>query len=602
MRTFRSYNIRPRVGSEREIPLRGYRWLSISSAMTVIGGAIAALSALAATATAASDTPTFNQQVAPILFKHCTGCHRAGEIGAPVSLLTFESAKSKAAAIKEQVLKGTMPPWPADAARSLKFGNDARLSKQDIHVLADWADGGAPRGDGEAPVAPEPAQGWLYPDGRAPDAIVTLPEVTLAANGEVPYILQRVKVPFQEDKWIVALQVRPSNDAVVHHMGITEVTLAANVSPEQLDQFSKMAASLGMPDGALNALRPAVTDPVNTDAYDMLGVYTPGTTFEHYPTGSAKLLKGGSNLYINANIHYTTTGRPEKDRSQIAMWFQPQPPDQQLFRAPGAVSTIIANGRELLSDDPGTKAEGTPVAIPPIPPFEQDFEIDGVTAYTSPVTIFQLQPHAHMRGKSFKYAVIYPDGREITLLTVPNYDFHWQLAYDLETPLKLPAGSKLVVMAHYDNSARNPHLRGLTGDLGRNCGPDKQARFLRQNQSWDEMFSPIIQYSVDSNAKAESLPLVQTVGCLVHSSSTKWTLTRAADPHDTQTQSTAAAAIASAAVSPFGNGTFDLLGTQVFKADRFQNQKVIVKGVAISAATGNRINVTSLQPANLPCQ
>ena len=570
------------------------RWISLPIAMSVVAS-------LFAGAPAARATPTFNQQVAPILFKRCTGCHRAGEIGAPVSLLTFENAKANAAAIKQQVLKRAMPPWPADAAHSLKFRNDARLSEHDIQVLVDWADGGAPRGTGPPPLAPEPAQGWLYPGGRAPDAIVTLPEVTLAANGEVPYILQRVKVPFLEDKWIVAMQVRPSNDAVVHHMGITEVALAPNVNLQQLEQFSKMAASLGMPDGALNALQPAVTDPVNADAYDMMGVYTPGTTFEAYPAGSAKLLKGGSNLYINANIHYTTTGKPEKDRSQIALWFQHEPPEQQLFRAPGAVSTIIANGRELLSDDPGTKAEGTPVAIPPIPPYRQDYEIDGVTAYTAAVTIFQLQPHAHMRARSFKYAVVYPDGHETTLLTVPNYDFHWQLAYDLETPVNLPAGSKLVVTAHYDNSARNPHLRGLSGDLGRNCGPEKQARFLRQNQSWDEMFSPIIQYSVDSNAKSARLRLVQTVGCLVHASN-KWTLTRATEPHDSDAQSTSAAANATSAASPLGSGTFELLGSQVFGAERYQNQKVVVKGVEIPASTVNRMNITSLQPANQSCQ
>jgi hypothetical protein len=187
------------------------------------------------------------------------------------------------------------------------------------------------------------------------------------------------------------------------------------------------------------------------------------------------------------------------------------------------------------------------------------------------------------------------------LLTVPNYDFHWQLAYDLETPVKLPAGSKLVVTAHYDNSARNPHLRGLSGDLGRNCGPEKQARFLRQNQSWDEMFSPIMQYSVDSNEKYARLRLVQTVGCLVHSSN-GWTLTRATEPHDTEAQSTSAAANASSAASPLGNGAFELLGTQVFGADRYQNQKVIVKGVEIPGSTGIRMNITSLQPANQSCQ
>ncbi len=118
---------------------------------------------------------------------------------------------------------------------------------------------------------------------------------------------------------------------------------------------------------------------------------------------------------------------------------------------PASGETIIADGRQLLTDAPGEKAEGTSVAIPPIPPFAENYEVIGITAYTEPVTIYQLHPHAHLRGKDFKYVVVFPDGREETLLSVPKYDFHWQLAYELDTPLKVPTGSKLIVTAHHDN-------------------------------------------------------------------------------------------------------------------------------------------------------
>ena len=127
----------------------------------------------------------------------------------------------------------------------------------------------------------------------------------------------------------------------------------------------------------------------------------------------------------------------------------------------------------------------------------------GVTAYTEPVTIYQFQPHAHLRGKDFTYSVVYPDGREQTLLTVPKYDFHWQLAYDLDQPLKLPAGSKLVVTAHYDNSDKNEHLLHHHGhgsdDAEHIPGPDKEVYFRDMNQSWDEMFTPFVQYAIDAD-------------------------------------------------------------------------------------------------------
>jgi hypothetical protein len=559
-------------------------------------------------AAAGGAAPTFSRDVAPILFGHCLNCHREGEIGAAVSLESYAAARPWAKSIKKQARTRAMPPWPADPEHSVKFRNDARLTTQDIDTLVAWADAGAPQGnDADLPPLPSAAHKWLHPRGLAPDAVLTLPEVSVAATGEIPYVQQRVKVPLTEDKWIVAMQVRAGNNALVHHMGITEVSLADQVRPEDLDALATLARQMGIADDALVHIRPAVMDPSTRGAYDMLGVYTPGTTFEMYGNEGAKLLKGGKNLYINFNIHYTTTGKPERNHSELALWLSSTPPKHQLFRAPSAVATILANGSELLTDDPGTKAEGTDVAIPPIPPYAENYELTGVTAFTVPMTIYQFQPHAHMRGKDFKYVIVYPDGRETTVLTVPSYNFHWQLAYDLETPLRLPPGSKLVVTAHYDNSSKNSHLREVGVDP-RNCGPDKEAYFRRQNQSWHEMFSPLIQYSVDTADPPQSpqhpsaLQVVQAVGCLITGPGSAWRLTDASVPEATDMQSTSSSARRAAAEIPFGHYSYDLVGAGVFAPDHQRSRKVAVKGVLIEGGAQSRLNVTSLQTVGGPCR
>ncbi len=467
---------------------------------------------------------------------------------------------------------------------------------------------------------PEHADRWAHPQGTPPDLVLSLPTIRVPANGEIPYSQQRVKIPGAHDRWVSAIQVLPGNYSLVHHMGITEVTLADGLSSDALDTFALAAAQIGMPDGVLAAQGSAVTDPLD-GADDMFAVYTPGTTFEMYRDGDAKLLKAGPNAYMNFNLHFTTTGRAETSRAQLALWFRTGPPARQLFRAPAGVESLVANGRELLTDEPGSKAEGTNFAIPPIAPYVARYELVGMTAYTEPVTLYQLQPHAHMRAKDFKYAVVYPDGHEVVALTVPNFDFHWQIAYDLETPLRLPAGSKLIVTAHYDNSADNPHLKDLgSRDLAQHCGPDKQVYFKRQNQSWDEMFTPLVQYVHDDldprrpQAARHALPLVDVVGCLVRGGGHRWRLEKSSDPVETRTQSTSAQALATSATRVRRDLRYELLGIDAFRPDAQTGRAVSVKGVLIADAAagaggpgghavagGNgggaaRINVTSFEP------
>ncbi len=578
--------------------------------------------------TAALPPPTFDKDVAPILFAHCVSCHRPGEIGSSVPLVSYDDVRFRAEAIKKTVSQRQMPPWPADPKNSVKFRNDPSLTQREIDTLVAWVLAGAPRGnDADLPPLPTVAEGWLHPKGLAPDLVLSLPESQLPAVSEIPYLRYLIKVPVTEDKWIAAMQVLPGNRAVVHHMAITELVLADGVTPENMDKLDLVARKLGFSSG-LNT-RYAVTAPGNSTVYDMLGVYTPGTTIEMYEDGSAKLLKACKNCYLNFNIHYQTTGKPEKDRTRVAFWFQSKAPKHQLFRAGAAGETIIAGGKQLLTDAPGEKAEGTSVAIPPIPPFAENYEVVAITAYTEPVTIYQFQPHAHLRGKDFTYAVVYPDGREETLLTVPRYDFHWQLAYELDPPLKLPAGSKLIVTAHYDNSTKNEQLlhHGAhaahdhgEGPSSDKPGPDKEVHFRDRNQSWDEMFTPFIQYTMDGGdmtgtetaapdaagsvqpPPGESvLGVVEAVGCLAPGPSGTWMLTLASPAIASKTQTTSLAALTAAKDRPLGNQLDQLIGVSVFDPGSQQGRKVAAKGVLIRDGRGNRLNVTSLETVAATC-
>ncbi|MGA3044001.1 MAG: hypothetical protein ABSF54_24770 [Bryobacteraceae bacterium] len=532
---------------------------------------------------AAQHSPTFGNQVAPILFKHCAKCHQPGEIASPVDFLSYDKARSWAKAIREKVLLREMPPWPPDPRGSVAFRNDARLSEEDIRTIVAWVDAGAPKGDeSELPDALRSAQGWSHPNGVPPDAVVALPEFEVPAEGLVPYVTQLVKVPFAEDRWVSAIQVRPGNGAVVHHMAITEVRAEQRFGPDT-SPLAALARQVGFQNDLI-LHGPAVTAPGASAIPDMLAIYTPGASFEMYGDGAAKLLKAGMDLYLDFNIHYQAAGQPAKDRSALALWFQPQPPKYHLFRVNGAGASLLANGIELPIDAPQEKAEGNSAAIPPIPPGAEKYEVTGMTAYTQPVIVYQFHPHAHLRAKDFTYTVVYDDGREQTVLSVPKYDFHWQLVYDLTTPLDLPAGSKLVVTVHYDNSANNVN----------NPAPDKEVRFLeRGNQSWDEMFSPFIQYAVKEERPA--LDIVETVGCLERGETGLWRLTRAGDPAVSNTEAVSSAALAADAAKPLGSGRYELIGVRFFNPGSRNAQKVAVKGVLIRGAGESRINVTSLQ-------
>jgi mono/diheme cytochrome c family protein len=437
-------------------------------------------------AAAAVSAPTYTADVAPILFKNCATCHRPGEIG-PMSFLTYESTRPWARSIKEKIVSREMPPWAADPATSMKMRNDRSLSQKDIDTIVAWVAAGAPRGDASAmPAAPTFASGWQL---GQPDFIFEQPvEWTVKPEGAEPYLYFYEKIPFTEDKFASAVEIRPSNFGVVHHSGAYVIDIPDGYSVKDGYLYDKDGKQI--PPTEPMGKKPASGEGSALAGADKLISYVPGRGFEQHPEGYAKRLPAGK--YIRWVLHYNPTGQPEKDRSRVGIWFAKGPVTHEVLNlqagdpvpGSGGKGLYFAQGKEITyeSDDTTGKRGKTP----PIPPYTESFKMMGITPVNEPITLYALTPHMHLRGRSMKWWVTYPDGREEMILNVPNYDFNWQIQYELETPLKVPAGSKITNVAIYDNSVKNKW----------NPSPEKDVYW--SEQSWDEMYQPTTQFSVDS--------------------------------------------------------------------------------------------------------
>jgi mono/diheme cytochrome c family protein len=361
-----------------------------------IAAVFAACLGLSGVARAADAPVTFTKDVAPILYKSCVECHRP-TMFAPMSLLTYDDVRPYARSIKQRVVSRIMPPWGADPAHG-EFKNDPRLSQAEIDTIAAWVDGGAVKGsDADMPKAPQFADGWTI--GK-PDAVFTMEEeYDIPATGVIPYQYLRVPTHLTEDKWIQAIEIRPSANAQVHHV-------LAYTQPA------------GEPIRQGGALGPTNIGGVTPNK--------PGITFE---PGVARLLRGNSDLIMQ--MHYTTNGKPAKDRTRIGVIYAKQSP---------------------------TKLQAGGMVLQPrfvIPAYDGNAEVKGTTKLERDTVMTSLTPHMHVRGKDMTYIAHYPDGTDEILLSVPKYDFNWQISYELKTPKVLPKGTIVEVIAHFDNSAAN---------------------------------------------------------------------------------------------------------------------------------------------------
>jgi len=435
-----------------------------------IAGAAALMSPtrLGPTVFAQSAQPTFNKDVAPILYANCVTCHRPGEM-APMPLLTLAQAKPFASAIKAAVDTRAMPPWFADP-RYGEFKNNRTLTPAQIATVSAWVDGGAPEGDTPPPKAPSFQTGWNSRMDRPPDQVIELPqEFELPATGIVPVFTLWVKLPIREEKFIQAIELRPDNRHLVHHSSVSVGPLPAGT------QVGKGAAWEGGPqfDGV-----PLHRDgrPFRAQGAESFGkpllFYVPGGGFQQYPNGFGKRLRPDE--YIAWGLHFMTTGKPEKTRLRLGLWYTRRNPHHEMYTWTVNQRRIV-EGKEL--------APGAPV--PNIPPRVDNWSMTGVLQIAQDITLYAMWPHMHFRGKDMTFVLTHPDGKEQTLLSVPKYNPHWQLTYELAKPIKIKARSTITAYGHYDNSPNNHH----------NPAPDEEVLFGEQGHN--EMFIPFLEVTVD---------------------------------------------------------------------------------------------------------
>lgn len=418
----------------------------------------------------AQSAPTFSKDVAPIFYAECTTCHRPGEI-APMSLLTYKEARPWARSIRDHVVNGVMPPWHADPAHG-KWRNERWLTAEQKNTIVRWVEAGAPEGNpSDLPEAPKYAEGWVI---GQPDAIVTMQEeYSLPAQGEIPYQYFEMDTGFTDDKWVQALEVRPGNRELVHHVLVyakaPEIAEAAQadrvrafrpqnppgpMSPAQIKEREAMKKN---PSAALAARQRA------RRRGTLIAQIAPGTNPTVYGAGTALKLAAGTRLTFQ--VHYTTNGAPATDRSSIGFKFASQPPVHEVH------ATAMMNQRFM------------------IPAGAADHAVEAGFEFLEDVTIYSMTPHTHLRGKAWEYTLTYPDGRREVILSVPRYDFNWQTDYVFATPLRIPKGSVLKSVAHYDNSKDNP------------SNPDATQPVYWGDQTWEEMQYTGITYSVDKQAR-----------------------------------------------------------------------------------------------------
>lgn len=386
---------------------------------------------------------TFAREIAPILLAQCAECHRAGQV-APFSLLTFDDASKRARYLADVTSQRQMPPWRAEADYG-HFVDERRLPERQVALLRQWADVGAPKGD-DADTPPPPT----FPDGwrlGTPDLVVEVPApYEVPADG--PDIFQHFVLPIEipESKTLLGFEFRPSNPRVAHHAVIFLDTSgqARELDAQTPEPGYRTSGSVG---GGVTA---------------MVGVWTPGNTPRFYPKGIGVRLAAKADLVLQLHLH--PSGKKEFEQSKVALYFSDKPAEavrKQDMLLMGSLAIDIPAGKDR-------------------------HEIRSSLQLPIDVTLLSVFPHLHLIGKEMKVTATLPDGKPMPLIWIKDWKFYWQDTYMYREPVKLPKGTKIDVVAAYDNSTENPY------------NPSKPPRrVLFGNGSSDEMCFAFFQIVTD---------------------------------------------------------------------------------------------------------
>ena len=396
----------------------------------------------------AATSPTFNQEVVRLLQKSCQTCHHPGDI-APFSMITYKETRPWAKSIREQVILRQMPPWkPVPGCGN--FLDARQLTDEEIATFTQWVDAGAPEGDpADLPPARNFPDGW--PLGE-PDLILTPESDYTPPTTSDLYRCFTVPTSLRGDRYISAIDVRPGNRKIVHHI-VTYIDRAGVSAELDARDPGPGYTSFGGP-GFNNAVP--------------LSGWAPGARAYFFNDGVGVKLPNNSRVVFQ--IHYHPTGQQESDRTQVGLYFAKAPVRKQL--------QYLA----LINEDFA------------IPPGEGHYPV--TASYTVPsftnAHVVSVTPHMHLLGREMKVEAT-PTGQPTQcLININDWNFQWQGTYSYQEPVALTAGTKLQLTAFYDNSAANPR------------NPNSPPRTVRWGeQTTDEMCIAALGLTLD----AENLPV-----------------------------------------------------------------------------------------------
>jgi hypothetical protein len=383
---------------------------------------------------------TFSRNIAPIIFEHCTACHRPGQSG-PFPLVDFTSITKRSRLIADVAGRRLMPPWQPEHGYG-EFVGERRLTIEQIGEIQQWVAEGSPEGDSaETPALPVYREGWQL---GYPDLILTNAEpYELAASGRDVYRNFVLTLPDQPTRYVRAMEFHPRNRAV-HHASIRvdstpESRLRDRGDPGPGFGGMDMPPTAETPEGHFLSWQPG------------RGPYVTAG-------GSSWTIPEGADLVVQ--LHLKPSGKPEPIQPEIGLFFTDQQPTNHLFK-------FFLGSKRI-----------------DIPPGDRAYIVEDHFRLPVDVQVTAINPHAHYLGKDLQGFATLPDGTRKWLFRIPNWSFFWQGDYRLRQPLFLPAGSELQMRYTYDNSLANPENPS---------NPPKRVRY--GTQTTDEMAELWVQVS-----------------------------------------------------------------------------------------------------------
>jgi len=419
----------------------------LATGAALVCGLTALLTSTAPVPAVRAQDVTFASDVAPIIFKNCSSCHRPGE-AAPFPLLTYDDVRKRGKLVASVTKSHRMPPWKA-APGDYPFENDRTLADADVETLQRWVDAGMPEGDpGRLPERPVFVEGWQL--GK-PDLVVSMDRpFTVPAYGRDVYRNFVVPLNLPEDKWVKAIDFRPSARNVVHHsLFFLDDTGAARLRDE-LDPEPGFRGAMGLGGSgfgrgggaarlfALLSGRGATDEDVASLARvgGLLGGWALGGQPRPLPDGLAFFVPKRSDLVLSTHFH--PSGRAEQEASTVGLYFTSTPPTKAFTAIQLPPLFGVLSGLTIQPGDP-------------------HYVISDSFVLPVDARGFSVGAHAHYLGKEMKLTATFPDGAEKTLLWINDWDFTWQETYQFREYVALPKGTRLDVSISYDNSAGNPH-------------------------------------------------------------------------------------------------------------------------------------------------